>query len=149
MKSVLSITTIALILTASSLPASAGQITGPRGGIAIGTRAVVPNRLGGYNGYGQGTVVTSKGGSVNGQIRFQTNGKGSGTYSVTGTATNQNGQTVNVTTTGSGTYDPNAGYSGQNTTTINNKTYNSSTQNGTTTITNPSGGTRTFARPRR
>ncbi len=146
MKSILSLSLIGLVVGLSALPASAREITGPRGGAASGSGIVVPNRQGGYTGTGQGSFAAPNGGTGSGQGQFKTNGAGDATYSGSGSATGAQGQTVNVNTNGNAGYDPTSGYAGQNTTTVNGNTYNGSTQNGTTTVTAPSGETRTFTK---
>lgn len=143
MKTALILSFIGLTCTLTTVPVSA-QVTGPRGGTASGNGAIVPNRQGGYSGYGQGNVTGPQGGTANGQVRFQTNGQQGGSYSGSGTATNTNGQTVNANTNGSGSYNSTTGYIGQNTTTVNGNTYNATTQTGTTTVTSPDGVTRTY-----
>ncbi|NJL09725.1 MAG: hypothetical protein HC908_04520, partial [Calothrix sp. SM1_7_51] len=50
MKSLLRISFLGLVLITTALPASAGQVTGPRGSTASGNGAVIKNPQGGYVG---------------------------------------------------------------------------------------------------
>lgn len=149
MKSLLSIACVGVAIVLSSLPASAREVTGPRGNSASGNAVVTPNRVGGYNVSGQGSFKGVNGTTGSGQVRILTNGQGSGVYGGTGTVTRPNGQNATVTTGGAGSYSPSTGYSGKGATTVNGMIYRTTTQNGVTTVTSPNG-TRTIDyRPRR
>jgi len=120
---------VAIVLS-TVIPASARQVTGPRGSNASGTGVVVPNRQGGYTGNGQGTANGVNGSTANGQGRFQTNGQGTGTYSGSGTATVPNGNSASGTTSGTETYNSSTGtYNGSNTTSVNGSNGGSATCN--------------------
>jgi hypothetical protein len=116
-------------LVSLSLPATAGQktVTGPKGGTATGSGAIVPNRQGGYSGTGQGSFQGANGASGSAQGQFKSNGQGTVNYQGSGTVTTPQGTTYNATTNGNGSYDEENGYSGQNTTTVNGNTYSSNT----------------------
>lgn len=131
----------------SSLPAAA-QVTGPRGGTATGNRIVRPNPAGGTTSVGGSTVTGPNGGTSTGGYGVRTDGQGNLIYGRGRTTTGPNGQTRSVQTTGSGSYDPETGYSGQGTRTINGQTFNTTTQDGATTVTDPAGNSKTFFRRR-
>jgi hypothetical protein len=148
MKSLFTTALVAATLVSLSLPATAGQktVTGPKGGTATGSGAIVPNRQGGYSGTGQGSFQGANGASGSAQGQFKSNGQGTVNYQGSGTVTTPQGTTYNATTNGNGSYDEENGYSGQNTTTVNGNTYSSNTANGSSTVTTPKG-TKTFTRP--
>jgi hypothetical protein len=139
MKVFLSLVVMSGAIVLSSSFALAGELVGPRGSTANGNAVILPNRQGGYSGYGQGAFTGVSGSSSNGEIRFQTTGDGEATYDGNANITSPNGQSATMTTSGDASYNQISGYSGQNTTTINGTTYNSTSSSGTTTITSPNG----------
>jgi hypothetical protein len=147
MKSLISVPVMALILVLANSPAQAGSFQGPRGGSIQGNSGRIQNSQGGINGGGRATIQTPNGGSANGRFGYTTDGQGNARYRGGGRVTTPNGNTYRYKTTGSSSYSPESGYSGDRQTTVNGKTYNSTTSNGSTTITTPNG-SRTFTRPR-
>jgi hypothetical protein len=146
MKNILHISLLSLAAITIALPASAGGFQGPRGTTAEGNRAVFRNPSGGTTGAGTGSVGGFRGGSASGQGAFRTDGQGNVTYQGSGTATTPQGQTYNGSVSGDASYNSTDGYSGGSTVTVNDQTYQSTTQDGTTTVTNSAGETRVFQR---
>lgn len=143
MKTVLACTLLGLTLCFSN-PISAAA--NPRRSSTI--RFSTPNAQGGYTGGRRTTITRPNDTSIIRQRGYQTDGQGNVIYGGSATGTTPVGAPIHRTTTGTGSYSPETGYTGQSTTTINGKTYNSTTENGTTTIIGPNGEVRIRTRIR-
>jgi hypothetical protein len=138
MKSILCFAVLSLSLATIALPASA-SIQGRRGTTAQGSGSAFSNASGGTTAAGKGSVSGWRGGSASGQGAVKTNGQGSAVYQGSGTITTAKGQTYSGSATGNASYNKTSGYTGSSTVTVNGQTYQTSTQNGTTTIVDGTG----------
>lgn len=111
-------------------------------------RFSTPNAQGGYTGGRRTKITRPNGTSIIRRRGYQTDGQGNVIYGGSATGTTPAGAPLRRTTTGTGNYSSETGYTGQSTTTINGKTYNSTTENGTTTFVGPNGVERTRTRIR-
>jgi hypothetical protein len=141
MKRILALSILSLSLITIATPASAGSFQGRRGTTGQGSGAAYKNSSGGTTAAGKGSVAGFRGGSAIGQGAVKTNGQGSATYQGSGSATTPQGQTYNGSVKGNASYSKTAGYAGNSTVTINGKTYQTTTQNGTTTVVDGTGST--------
>jgi hypothetical protein len=141
MKRILALSVLSLSLITIATPAFAGSFQGRRGTTVQGTGAAYKNGSGGTTAAGKGTVAGFRGGSASGQGAVKTNGQGSATYQGSGSATTPQGQTYNGSVNGNASYSKTAGYAGSSTVTINGKTYQTTTQHGTTTVVDGTGST--------
>ncbi|MDX2271324.1 MAG: hypothetical protein NW237_05160 [Cyanobacteriota bacterium] len=131
----------------SSAPIAEAQVVGPRGTTATGRRAVFTNPEGGTTAVGGGQVTGVKDCTVQGIGGVKTSGQGSASYGGAASSNGDDCTNVDVTTTGTASYQDGQ-YSGSNTTTVNGKTYSTTTQDGSTTVTNPEGESETYTRNR-
>lgn len=111
-------------------------------------RFSAPNAQGGYT-RGRRTILTRPNGTTTTRRGgYQTDGQGNIIYGGKAKGTTRAGHPIHRTTTGTGNYNSEKGYTGQSTTTINGNTYNSTTENGTTTVVGPNGVVRSRTRIR-
>lgn len=129
-------------------PAMANEINGANGGSVTNQRRLQPNSEGGYTGGSQQGFTTPEGAGRNRQRSVNTDGNGNADYQGSQTIKTPGGDTVESTTEGSSSYNREDGYSGNNTTTVNEKTLETTTEDGSTSVTNSEGDTQTFTRPR-
>jgi hypothetical protein len=141
MKRILCLSVLSLSLISIATPASAGSFQGRRGTTVQGSGAAFTSASGGTTAAGKGSVAGFRGGSAIGQGAVKTNGQGSATYQGSGIATTPKGQTYSGSASGTASYNKTTGYAGNSAVSINGKTYQTTTQNGVTTVVDGTGST--------
>ncbi|NJM99368.1 MAG: hypothetical protein HC800_21510 [Phormidesmis sp. RL_2_1] len=139
-------------MAASVLPAQAQsrrvEWNGSRGGRTVSESTYESRPNGGLIIRRESNTIGPNGGASQGNTVIRTDGNGNTTFRGGGEAVGPRGNVTPWGSEGSGRINANTGrYEGQRTTTINGRTYNSSTENGRTTVTGPDGQTRVYTRP--
>jgi hypothetical protein len=133
MKSFIRIATLGLVLSLTTLPAFAQRFS-----------IVKPNSEGGYSGIRGTSTAGPNGGSIQKGGAFKTNGQGTVEYGTGRSIVTPNGT---YSGTSGGTYDRDSGLDSSGSHTVNGETYNSTVDEGTGTVTDSEGNSKTFTRP--
>jgi hypothetical protein len=134
MNALIRIATLSIVLSLAASPAFAQHFS-----------IIKPNSQGGYSGI-RGTSATGpNGGSMQKGVVFKTDGQGTVQYGTGRSIVTPSGSTYSGTS--SGTYNRTTGLSSSGSHTINGDTYYSSVDQGTITVTDSEGNSKTFTRP--
>jgi hypothetical protein len=134
MNALIRIATLGIVLSLAASPAFAQHFS-----------IVKPNSQGGYSGI-RGTSATGpNGGSIRKGVVFKTDGQGTVQYGTVRSIVTPSGSTYSGTS--SGTYNRDTGLNSSGSYTINGDTYDWTVDEGTVTVTDGEGNSKTFTRP--